>query len=286
LVIEADESDGSLVKYEPEVGVFLNVSKDHKPIDEVIGLFKILAARSKFVIVNADDPALDMDAATMSFGLGHGAGYRPDAVDSITPNIVFHRLGVRFDLPVPGMHNVSNALAALCVCGYLGCSDVRCAEALRLYKGVKRRFNVVTLENGITVIDDFAHNPEKVKAALKTAQLMDRRVLAVFQPHGFGPTRFLKDDFCRVFSEVLREEDALFILPIYYAGGTARKDISSDELAALIKSRSRGVFAPTDREECITLIKEQAAPGDAVLLMGARDPSLSAFARRIAEELK
>jgi UDP-N-acetylmuramate--alanine ligase len=286
LVIEADESDGSLIKYEPDVGVFLNVSKDHKPVEETLGLFRVLAGRSKCVIVNADDPALDIKDATLTFGLSDGAGYRPDRVDSIAPTVAFFCRGVRFELPLPGGHNVSNALAALSVCDYLGCDSGRCADALRVYKGVKRRFSSVKLPNGVTVIDDFAHNPEKVKAAVSTAKLMSRRVLAVFQPHGFGPTRFLKDDFVRAFCEILDTEDALYLLPIYYAGGTALKDISSDELAALVNRKSRVAFAPKDREECLAMLKVKALPGDAVLLMGARDPSLPAFARRIAEELR
>ena len=135
------------------------------------------------------------------------------------------------------------------------------------------------------IVDDFAHNPEKVKATLSTAQSLCPRILAIFQPHGFGPTRFLKEDFVKVFSEVLREEDELFLLPIYYAGGTAVKDVSSDEIAALIRKRSRRASVSRDRQACLSAIRKKAAPGDAVVLMGARDPSLSSFARKIAESL-
>jgi UDP-N-acetylmuramate--alanine ligase len=285
MVIEADESDGSLVKYKPDASVFLNLSKDHKPVEEIAGLFEVLAARSKCVIVNADDPALGMLSATTTFGQGPGARYRPDRVDATAPFVVFHRGNVRFELPAPGAHNLSNALAALCAANYLGCDDTRCAAAMSGFKGVKRRFSIVGSAGGITVIDDFAHNPEKVKAAVTTAKSLCRRVLAIFQPHGFGPTKFLKDDFVQAFSEVLGEQDVLYLLPIYYAGGTALKDISSGEIASLVAMRARRVFAPGNRAECLAMVKAQAAPGDAVLLMGARDPSLPSFARHIAEEL-
>jgi len=286
LVIEADESDGSLIKYRPAVALFLNISKDHKPVEEVASLFGTLARQSQYVICNADQPALSPLHAALTFGLHGNAAYCPDRIETIVPTVKFHRGAVAFELPLPGEHNASNALAALCVCTYLGCEESRCAEALRGYKGVKRRFNSVKLSSGITVIDDFAHNPEKVKAAVTTAKLLCRRVLAIFQPHGFGPTRFLKDDFARVFSEIFDKDDALFLLPIYYAGGTAVKDISSDDLAALIFKKTVRVFTPKDRDECLAMVAAQAARGDAVLLMGARDPSLSSFARRIAEALE
>ena len=286
LVIEADESDGSLVKYKPDISVFLNISKDHKPVAEITRLFKELAAGSKKIIINADDPSLSFLNPAITFGQDGGASFHPDKIDSVAPVVCFHRGGVEFRLTLPGWYNLSNALAALCVCNYLGCNDAQCAEALRNYRGVKRRFNIVKLDNDLMVIDDFAHNPEKVKAAIATAQSLCPRVLAIFQPHGFGPTRFLKDDFVLAFSETLRKNDELFLLPIYYAGGTTLRDISSDDLAVLIRMRSRSAWTPTDRSECLEMIRKKAAPGDAILLMGARDPSLSSFARKIAESLQ
>ncbi len=285
LVIEADESDGSLVKYAPDMSVFLNVSKDHKTVDEVTRLFRELAARSKRIIVNADDPALQIPNPSATFGLENG-DFHPDRVDEVAPLIRFNRNGTAFECSLPGRHNLSNALAALCVCVSLGCDEARCAAALRQYRGVKRRFSIVKLPNGITVVDDFAHNPEKVKAALTTAQSMSPRVLAVFQPHGFGPTRFLKDEFVKVFSEILRKGDELFLLPIYYAGGTATRDISSEDLARPVRENFRSASAPPGRSECLAKLRERAALGDVVLLMGARDPSLSSFAREIAQSLQ
>jgi UDP-N-acetylmuramate--alanine ligase len=286
LIVEGDESDGTIVKYKPDLSVFLNVSKDHKPVLEVRRLFAVLADQSKSIIVNADDLGLFLPKATVTFGTSMSAQYRPDVVEAVAPEVVFMRNKVRFHLPQPGRHNLSNALAALCVCNFLGCDDEELAAALPGVKGVKRRFSCVTLPNGIAVIDDFAHNPEKIKAAITTAKMLSPRVLAIFQPHGFGPTRFLKDDFVALFSTIFREEDALFLLPIYYAGGTANKDITSNEIADLVRKVRPQVFAPADRPECLAMIKSQASPGDAVLLMGARDPSLSFFAKQIAEALE
>jgi UDP-N-acetylmuramate--alanine ligase len=177
-------------------------------------------------------------------------------------------------------------LAALCVCDYFGCGNGELAGALAQFKGVKRRFSITSLESGIKVIDDFAHNPEKVKAAIVTAKALCGRVLAVFQPHGFGPTRFLKDDFIKSFSEVLTSADELYLLPIYYAGGTANKDISSDDLARGIALNAKTVFTPVSRSACIKMLKEKAKPGDAVLIMGARDPSLSSFVSDVVKAVE
>jgi len=283
LIIEADESDGSLVKYRPEVGVFLNISKDHKPQDEVMRLFETLADQSTYVIANANDQGLKLAGISTTFGTSILARYKPDRIDTITPFVTFLRGGTLFELPQPGYHNLLNVLAALCVCDYFGCPDFRLAEAVGRFKGVKRRFSIVTLAGGIRVVDDFAHNPEKVRAAMTTAKAMSRRVFAIFQPHGFGPTRFLRDDFVKVFSEVLTNNDELYILPIYYAGGTAQMNISAGDLAQGVAGRS--VFTPVDRAACIAMLREKVMPGDMVLVMGARDPSLSGFASDIAKAL-
>jgi UDP-N-acetylmuramate--alanine ligase len=285
LIIEADESDGSLVKYRPEVSVFLNISRDHKPLEEVLRLFETLANQSTYVIANANDQRLKLSGVSTTFGTSITARYKPERIETITPFVTFFRSGTMFELPQPGYHNLLNVLAALCVCDYFGCQDFRLAEAVGRFKGLRRRFSVVTLAGGIKVVDDFAHNPEKVRAAMITAKAMCRRVFAVFQPHGFGPTRFLKDDYAKVFSEILTNNDELYLLPIYYAGGTAQKDISSNDLAMGISGGSKAVFTPPDRAACIGMLREKVMPGDMVLVMGARDPSLSGFASDLAKAL-
>jgi UDP-N-acetylmuramate--alanine ligase len=284
LVIEADESDGTCVKYKPYLSVFLNVSKDHKPVAETIELFTTLAQQSKVVITNADDRQLDTVKPSRTFG---AAGtYAPGSVISVTPRVSFVRDTLTYSLPLPGQHNLSNLLAALSVCDFLGCSDAGLIKAAEGYKGVKRRFAVSTLPGNIRVIDDYAHNPEKIKAALQTAHGFAKRVLAVFQPHGFGPTRFLKNDLVNMFSQELTKEDMLFLLPIYYAGGTVQKDISSAQIVSLVKKHDKTAIAVKDRDELVSLLKQYVAPGDAVLVMGARDPSLSGLVEEIKRSLQ
>ena len=130
------------------------------------------------------------------------------------------------------------------------------------------------------VVDDFAHNPAKIAAVISAARGLSERIIAVYQPHGFGPTRFLKDEYIATFQTVFRENDSLYLLPIYYAGGTARKNISSADLINGLGSVSFNAEAVSDRDELLTKLKVDARPGDCVLVMGARDPSLPALVRK------
>lgn len=284
LVIEADESDGTLVKYHPHLALILNVSKDHKSVSETMAMFRQLATQSKVTVVNADDSECAAIPHQASFGISKG-DWRPDSVIRTVPAIAFERAGVGFTMSHAGDHNLANALAALCACEQLGCNVLTMAPALVRAGRVARRFERYDSARGAIVIDDFAHNPAKIEAALRTAQSMAPRVFAVFQPHGFGPTRFMKEELAEVFARVPRADDHCAILPIFYAGGTAQKDISSTDIAQRSASLGHAVHAPASRDELVESIRGWAGPGDVVLLMGARDPSLPAFAHLVASAL-
>jgi UDP-N-acetylmuramate--alanine ligase len=285
LVIEADESDGTLVKYRPEKAVFLNLSKDHQSVPQTLELFKQLAGQTPLVIKNGDDPELHSLPAARRFGLLDDADCRPEAVAAVTPAVRFTLQGTNFEFPLPGCHNLSNALAALCVCLSQGCRLETMAEPMRAFRGIQRRFAVSRTRKGITVIDDYAHNPDKIRAALLTARDFGERILAVFQPHGYGPTRFLKDELVETFARFIRDTDEIYFLPIYYAGGTVKKDISSEDLAGGVRQSGRTSHTPQDRQGLIADLRLRAKPGDVVLLMGARDPSLSLLSREIRDSL-
>jgi UDP-N-acetylmuramate--alanine ligase len=152
---------------------------------------------------------------------------------------------------------------------------------LARFSGIGRRFQTVGRAGGVEIVDDFAHNAEKIAAALKTARLRASRVLAIYQPHGYGPTRFLRRDFVTTFARELRPEDRLFMLEVFYAGGTATRDFSAADIVAEIEAKGAAAeFAPT-RDRLIARIAEEARAGDLVLVMGARDPSLTDLARKI-----
>jgi UDP-N-acetylmuramate--alanine ligase len=283
LVVEADESDGTLVKYCPEAAVFLNISKDHKNIDEIKQLFQTLASQSPWTASNADDPILATLPATVRFGRNGSGSWRPDQEQLLPTSVKLFKSGVEYHLPLPGSHNLENLSAALCVCEHFGCGQTALANAVKNYEGVARRFSVTGTKQNVHVVDDFAHNPAKLAAALSAARGLSGRIIAVYQPHGFGPTRFLKDEYIATFRTAFRQHDSLYLLPIYYAGGTAQKNISSEDIIQGLGPVAFKAQALSNRDELLTKLKVDAKSGDCVLLMGARDPSLPALVRKVVE---
>jgi UDP-N-acetylmuramate--alanine ligase len=283
LVIEADESDGTLVKYHPFISVILNVSKDHKTEAEIVELFKKLSTNSRTTIVNADDHQLDAIATLKKFGIVQAASWKPDNYKLKSLSCEVSKDGTEYQLPLPGLHNLSNLCAALAICEQLDCDSELLSKAVISYQGVARRFTIMKTRKDIFVVDDFAHNPEKIKAAVTAARGLSKRIVAIYQPHGFGPTRFLKDEYLQTFRTVFTQCDSLYLLPIYYAGGTAQKDISSEILLNTLGEVPFTAYAPHDRDQLLSQLDQSVTAGDCVLLMGARDPSLAAFALRIAD---
>lgn len=283
LVVEADESDGTLVKYRPEAAVFLNVSKDHKSTDEVTKMFETLASRSSWTASNADDPILASLPATVRFGRNGSGSWRPDSEELLPASVKLMKNGVEYHLPLPGDHNLENLAAALCVCEHYGCEPTALADAVRTYEGVARRFTVTATKRNIHVVDDFAHNPAKIAAAVRASRGISDRVIAVYQPHGFGPTRFLKDEYIATFRTTFCKGDSLYLLPIYYAGGTAQKNISSEDIIEGLGLVEFKAEALSGRDALLDRLQTDAGPEDCVLLMGARDPSLPALMKKIVE---
>ena len=282
LVAEADESDGTLIRYEPAIGVILNLQRDHKEIEDVAAMFATLRARAREALVVGDAENLDPFAGgALRFDLGPRADIRGEDV-ALGPELSRFRVGdVAFELPVPGAHNVANALAAIATCRVLGVKLEEMVAPLAAFRGIGRRFQTIGKAHGVEVIDDFAHNAEKIAAAIRTAKLRARRVLAIYQPHGYGPTRFLRRDFVTTFARELGSDDRMWMLEVFYAGGTATRDFSAADIVAEIGARGvRAEFAPS-RDWLAERIAQEARPGDLVLVMGARDPSLTALARAI-----
>jgi UDP-N-acetylmuramate--alanine ligase len=211
------------------------------------------------------------------------AGWRPEREETLPDSVILSRGGFAYHLPLPGAHNLENLRAALCVCEQLGCAGKQLAGAVRNFAGVARRFNVTATEKGVFVVDDFAHNPAKIAAAVNTARGISGRIIAVYQPHGFGPTRFLKDEYISTFRAIFHRNDSLYLLPIYYAGGTANKDISSQDLIEGLGPVDYKAQAVAGRDELLASLKGNAKPGDCVIIMGARDPSLSTLVVKAVE---
>ncbi|HKR25092.1 MAG TPA: Mur ligase family protein, partial [Allosphingosinicella sp.] len=199
-VSEVDESDGSIALYRPRVAVLNNVTLDHKSLDELRHLFADFAAKAETVVVNLDDDETRFLAAVLPPERLRSYSVEDRAADLFGAElaeepfaIAFEANGVPVRLRVPGRHNAANALAALAACEALGIPLADAAEALGGFAGLGRRFELAGSANGIAVIDDFAHNPDKIAATLRTLHAFPGRLLLFFQPHGYGPLKTMKE---------------------------------------------------------------------------------------------
>ena len=159
-----------------------------------------------------------------------------------------------------------------------------CADALKNYEGIYRRHQLLGIKNGVYIIDDYAHNPVKCAASIEACQHIAPKVIAWFQPHGYGPPRFLKNDFIHEFVNILRPEDELWMSEIFYAGGTANKDISSNDLIIEIANAGKNAFFIENRNDFLDAVRSHLTDDCVLLLMGARDPGLEIFSAALFEK--
>ena len=302
-VSEVDESDGSIRLYSPSIAVVNNLSLDHKPLDELRPLFRDFTARADMAVLNLDNDetaALAVEAGperVVTYSLRDPAAALLAGPPRLAPTgvrfavMARSRIGqpaetVEVDLKVPGLHNIANALAALATARACGVPLVDAAAALASFEGIRRRLEVVGTAAGVTVIDDFAHNPDKITATLSTLHAFPGRLLVMFQPHGYGPLRLMGDELARCFAEDLSAEDVLVMPEPVYFGGTVDRSRGSREIATAIAARGRRASALPDRTSCGDHLVSLAKPGDRLVIMGARDDSLSVFARDLLGRLR
>ncbi|MDP2455899.1 Mur ligase domain-containing protein [Kaistella sp. SH40-3] len=289
LIIEADESDGSVVQYHPEIGLLLNIDKDHQEIDELIELFTIFKSNtnSLFIVNQSNTLAKSLSAnPEIDFGFENKeAGYSAENFKQDGLSLTFEIQNQKFQMNSLGQHSVENATAAIAVAHQIGIGLKTCAESLSKYEGIYRRHQILGQKNGVWVIDDYAHNPAKCAASIKACQPLAEKVIAWFQPHGYKPTRFLKDDFIQEIADSLRPQDEIWMSEIFYAGGTAVKDISANDLVEGITAKGKKAHFVEDRNDLLEALKPELKEGTVLLLMGARDPSLEEFCKNLYENL-
>lgn len=272
-VTEADESDGSIALYHPTIAVLNNIALDHKPLDELMPLFREYVAKADVAVLNFDSSAVRDLAQSLprdkiiSYAMHYEADVGPDGLI----------------LQVPGDYNISNALAALGVAKAMGIDLFEARSTLTRFEGIKRRMETVGARNNITVIDDFAHNPDKIAASLSALKQKEGRLIMFFQPHGYGFLKLLKDDLADCFSKGMGPEDVLMMVEPYYAGGTVDRSIGSGDVVSAIKGPQADVYA--DRNAVREHILSIAQSGDRIVIMGARDDTLSEFASGILKAL-
>ncbi len=297
-VSEVDESDGSIALFRPRIAVLNNVSLDHKSMDELRTLFGDFIAKAETAVLNFDNDEVRRLAAALppqaiaSYSLtdraallfGHDLQPAPDGIDfTVTERDT--GANVRVHLQVPGAHNVANALAALCAARACGIALADAVRALAGFSGIKRRFELVGSAGGVTVIDDFAHNPDKIAATLETLHAFPGRLLVLFQPHGFRPLQLMQAPLVECFTGNLAPEDVLVMPePVYY-GGTVTRAVTSEDIVRSLVARHRKAFAYADRAACGDKLLALARPGDRIVIMGARDDTLPEFAAELVQRL-
>jgi UDP-N-acetylmuramate--alanine ligase len=284
LIIEACESDGTIVNYHPAHSIILNLDLDHHSIADTAGMFEKLSGNtSGLVFVCADDKNLVSCAIRNArrFSVHADSEYQARDITYYPFRTVFKVNGQGFEFALPGEYNLYNALSCIAFLSELGISGEAIAAVLPEFSGIERRFDIHRNDGRYLVIDDYAHNPHKLHSLMEAMKKVSENICYIFQPHGFGPTRLMKDGYIDSFAKGLRNSDHLVLLPIYYVGGTAAKDISSQDLSEGIRSAGRSVEVIGDRAD----ILKRIGAWDTYVVLGARDDSLSNFAREIAERL-
>ena len=288
-VAEVDESDGSIAGYDPTVAVVSNISLDHKSMEELRDLFGGFTGRAATAVLNLDNPETAALVQTLPAGKAITFALGEEKADLSAYDLQPTPTGMKFRLMegwseydvvlnVPGAHNVANALAALGAVKALDVPTGQAVKALETFAGIRRRMEVVGTVNDITVIDDFAHNPDKIAATLKTLHAFDGRLLILFQPHGFGPLKLMRQEFIDGFAGLMRETDVLLMPePVYY-GGTTDRSVGSEDIATGVRAAGRQAEALPTRADCGDRIVQMAQSGDRIIVMGARDDTLSSFA--------
>jgi UDP-N-acetylmuramate--alanine ligase len=294
-VSEVDESDGSIALYRPDIAVLNNVSLDHKSLEELRALFAEFIGKASKVVVNLGDrEAAELvearnDEGLVTFAIGAPA-------DLIAENLVPEPFAIGFDLvtdqerrrvrlAVPGRHNVANALAAIGAAVAAGVPIDEALAAIASFRGLKRRFELVGEAGGVAVIDDFGHNPDKIAATLDTLHAFPGRLLILFQPHGYGPLKVMRRELVEMFAERLGRGDLLVLPDPVYHGGTVAREVTSADVVADVVAGGRRALHIAGRAEAAERIIAEARRGDRIVVMGARDDTLSLVAQAMVDRL-
>lgn len=302
MVVEADESDGTFNRLPATVAIVTNIDPEHMEhwgdFDTLRDGFYEFVSNIPFygvAVCCTDHPEVQTLVGRISDRRVVTYGFNAQA-DVRAVNLTYKAGVAHFDielqaedmviegcsLPMPGDHNVSNALAAVAVARHLGMKGSEIRDALASFGGVNRRFTKVGEVNGVTIIDDYGHHPVEIAAVLKAArQATEGRVIAVHQPHRYSRMADLFDDFCGCFNEA----DVAAIAPVFSAGEEPIKGASRDDLVAgLIAHGHRHAMSIETEDDLLALVKAQTNPGDMVVCLGAG--TISTWANGLPERLK
>jgi UDP-N-acetylmuramate--alanine ligase len=297
-VSEVDESDGSIALFDPTIAVLGNISLDHKEMDELRALFTDFVLKARTAVVNLDHPEVAAIASELhqdkllTFAFDHDAQLIGHHVEERTEGVAFHVTErssgntAEVRLQVLGRHNAANALSAIGAAVAAGVPFAEAAEALAGFTGLRRRLERVGEARGVAVYDDFGHNPDKIAATLDALHAFPGRLLIFFQPHGYGPLRVMGRELVETLAEKLAPEDVLVLSDPVYFGGTVDRSVGSDTIVEGVRTAGRNAEHIPARPEIADRLTALARPGDRIVVMGARDDTLSQFAAELVERLK
>jgi UDP-N-acetylmuramate--alanine ligase len=293
---EVDESDGTIANYDPKIGVVLNISEDHKTLNELEDLFRGYLHRSEHCVIGLDSPLSARLAEELDEGSRTTFSLRDDSADFYAEIETRDREGLigqvrrrgepvmTLRLPLIGAFNLGNALAALAAAERFGVPLEAASAALLTFKGSARRLQTIQATRRGTVIDDFAHNPDKIAASIDALSHHYPRLTVLYQPHGYGPLHMYRDLYEAAFACSLRAGDRLVVTEPVYFGGTVNRTDDAALMAKGLADRGLDVHYTESRDAAIPLL-EGGRPNEAVVVMGARDDGLTTFACELAEHL-
>lgn len=292
-IAEMDESDGSIAHYVPSIAVLNNIALDHMSMEELEQYFgDYIAKADKAVVVNFDQPRVKslcdsrarVDVVSYSLADQQATLYAhtlKPTIHGISFTLSYGCNDYLVQLNVLGRHNVENALAALGAGVVYGIDIQKMIDALACFKGIHRRMELVGSVNDITVYDDFGHNPDKISASLSSLKDFNGRLIVMFQPHGFGPLRLMRQELVASFADHMSPDDILIMPEVYYAGGTVDRSVTARHLIEDLKERGVNAHWFETRDEIPSFIQKNASKGDRIVIMGARDDTLHIFAHDI-----
>ncbi len=291
-VIEADESDGSICNYRANIGLINNISHDHTSIENLMSYFNKFANNTSDAVILNYDCVLSKELKTDTKKVyvstkDDRADFYAYDIKQLPQYVEYFFRGQAFKLNLVGVFNVSNAIAAIAVCAQAGIDPMEAAKALEGFVGVKRRLEKVgTSKRGITLIDDFAHNPDKIYSSLKAIKGLGSRVIAMYQPHHAFSVQNTGKEVAKSVAKALGDDD-IFIMPeIYMLDKNVDPNTSSLDIVNQAKEMGlkNGVFVHSHQEVYDYIIKN-AKDNDIIIIMGARDNSLPDFSKKLLQNL-
>ncbi|WDE96826.1 Mur ligase domain-containing protein [Lentisphaera profundi] len=286
VVFEADESDGSLVNFNPEVSLLLNMGDDHHSKDKLEVMFNTFLLNGQKAVVHKSLEYIAKGHDQMMSFLEEG--------DFTLSQISHNEKGVRFllndnEIAVQtsqwGEHSAENALAVISTLSACGFDLEQIVPAMAYFCGVRRRFELKGRVQDVPLYDDYAHNPQKIAACISAAKaIYSGAVLVFFQPHGYGPLGFMREALQRELRAVLNKQDKFVFLPVFYAGGTTSFQPTSAEVAKQYSESGLNVIDLEDRDLTAALLEQEVKNYSCVLVVGARDPSIPLWSNSLTDE--